>query len=258
MLPAALPYHLKVREHLKGHTFVWEFFSAAPTREEQGSDAEQQARMQLYALENGEMEIAGRIVTAIADQAGSDPGYLEMARLFRFYTRIYGDRCAGVVTGEPADAEYPLRSRVLQLWQEEGEASGPAITRMVEGSRELGRLDIFSQATLRALTRDLIQEYLRPGWVRTPLVTALARGYFADLAWEEGVDEHFSAGVRDRLADGLAGAHGSVRDYFAFVVLDLVLADASLEERSAGRARAFAAELRLMDSFEHLYNRKSN
>ena len=248
MLPAALPYHLRVRDHLKGHTSVWEFFGAALNREEQGNDDGQ----------NGELEIAGRIVAAIADRAGSDTGYLEMARLFRLYTRIYGDRCAGVVTGDPADAEYPLRVRALQLWQEQGEAAGVVITRMIEGSRELGRLDIFSQAALRALTRDLIQEYLRPGWIRTPLVTALAHGYFADLTWEEDLDEQFSAGVRERLADGLAGAHGSIRDYFAFVMLDLVLADASLEERSAGRARAFAAELRLADSFEHLYNRKSN
>jgi hypothetical protein len=248
MLPAALPYHLKVRDHLKGHTPVWEFFSAAPTREEQGNEDEQ----------NGELEIAGRIVAAIADRADSDPGYLEIARLFQFYTRVYGDRCAGVVTGDPADTEYPLRVRALQLWQEQGEAAGPVITRMVEGPRELGRLDIFSQATIRALTRDLILEYLRPGWMRTPLVTALVHRYFADLRWEEGGDEQFSAGVLERLADGLAGAHGSIRDYFAFVMLDLVLADASLEERSADRARAFAAELRLADSFEHLYHRKSN
>jgi hypothetical protein len=36
------------------------------------------------------------------------------------------------------------------------------------------------------------------------------------------------------------------------------MADASLEERSADRARTFAADLQLADSFGHLYNRKSN
>ena len=41
-------------------------------------------------------------------------------------------------------------------------------------------------------------------------------------------------------------------------MLDFVLADTSLEERSAARARAFAADLTLADSFGHLYNRKSN
>lgn len=234
------------------------FFFRCPYPEEQGSVAEQQARMQLYTLENGELEVAGRIVAAIAEQDGSEPGYPETARLFHLYTRVYGDRCAGVVTGDPADAEYPLRVRVLQLWQEEGEEAGPAITRMVEGQRELGRLDIFSQAMLRELTRELIREYLRPGWIRTPSVVALAHAYFPDITWEENGDEDISSGVRERLADGLAGAHGSVLDYFAFVMLDLVLADVSLEERSAGRARAFAAGLRLADSFEHLYNRKSN
>jgi hypothetical protein len=278
MLPESLPYHLSVRDHFRQQTSVWEFFSVAPTREEELSAAERQARMQLYTLGNGELEVAGRIVTAIVDREDSESSYLETARLFNLYTRIYGDRCEGQVTADPADAEYPLRVRVLQLWQEQGQEAAPEISRIVEGPRELGRLDIFSQARLRDLTRALILEYLRPGWIRTPSVTALAYAYFADLTWEEGeaapvdgtadvpddgsrghvADRHFSSGARVRLAEGLAGEHGSVRDYFAFVLLDLVMADASLEERSANRARAFAAELQLADSFGHLYNRKSN
>jgi hypothetical protein len=257
MLPEALPYHLRVRDHFRQQTSVWEFFSAAPTREEQLGAAERQARMQLYALGNGELEVAGRIVTAIVDLEDSEPSYLETARLFNFYTRIYGDRCAGEVTGDPADSEYPIRARVLQLWREKEEQAGPEISLLVEGPRELGRLDIFSQARLRKLTRELILEFLRPGWIRTPLVTALAHAYFADLSWDETTDEHV-AEVREQLAKGLAGAHGSVLDYFAFVILDLVMADASLEERSANRARTFAADLQLADSFRHLYNRKSN
>jgi hypothetical protein len=282
MLPEAIPYHLSVRDHFRQQTSVWEFFSMAHTREVQLGAAERQARMQLYTVGNGELEVAGRIVTAIVDREDSEPSYLETARLFNLYTRIYGDRCAGQVTGDPADAEYPLRARVLQLWQEQGEQAGPEISRIVEGPRELGRLDIFSQARLRELTREFILEYLRPGWIRTPPVTALAFAYFADLTWEEAdvrdradtegeaaaepgsadggekADRNFSDSARKRLAEGLAGAHGSVRDYFAFVLLDLVMADASLEERSANRARAFAADLQLADSFGHLYNRKSN
>jgi hypothetical protein len=258
MLPEALPYHLRVRDHFRQQTSVWEFFSAAPTREEQLGAAERQARMQLYTLGNGELEVAGRIVTAIVDLEDSEPSYLETARLFNFYTRIYGDRCAGEVTGDPADTEYPLRVRVLQLWREKEEQAGPEISLLVEGPRELGRLDIFSQARLRKLTRALILEFLRPGWIRTPPVTALAYAYFADLTWDETADEHVADKVREQLAEGLAGAHGSVLDYFAFVILDLVMADASLEERSANRARTFAAGLQLADSFGHLYNRKSN
>ncbi len=272
---------------------MWEFFSAAPTREEQLSAAERQARIQLYTLGNGEFEIAGRIVAAIMDREDSETSYLETARLFQFYTRIYGDRCADEVTGDPADPEYPLRVRALQLWREQGDAATKAISRIVEGPRELGRLDIFSQAALRQLTRDFIFEFLRPEWIRTPPVTAMAYAYFADLNWNEGEDEAdvrheaeaadegevaasdesedeaaadeiavedeaAADGMRARLSKGLAGAHGSVRDYFAFVMLDFVLADASLEERSAARARAFAVDLTLADSFGHLYKRKSN
>jgi hypothetical protein len=268
MLPEALPYHLRVRDHFRQQTSVWEFFSAAPTREEQISATEQQVRMKLYTVGNGELEIADRIVAAIVEREDCENSYQETARLFQRYTRIYGDRCAGEVTADPADPEYPLRVRALQLWQEQGDAAAQAISRIVEGPRELGRLDIFSQAALRELTRAFIFEFLRPDWIRTPSMTALAYAFFADLSWDEGDDDpsdepggegavrHFSTGAR--LVDGLAGAHGSVRDYFAFVLLDFVLADASLEERAATRARAFAADLTIADSFGHLYNRKSN
>jgi hypothetical protein len=295
MLPEALPYHLRVRDHFRQQTSVWEFFSAAPTREEQLSADEREARIQLSPLGNGELEIAGRIVSAIMDSEDSEPGYLETARLFNLYTRIHGDRCAGEVTGDPDHPEYALRARALQLWQETGEAADQAISRIVEGPRELGRLDIFSQALLRELTREFIFELLRPAWIRTPSMTALAYAYFADLNWDEAADEpsavggdelpdrvfsddvrerlaeaprsdggsenagrNFSAGARERLTEGLTDAHGSVRDYFAFVMLDFVLADASLEQRSTARASAFAADLNLSESFRHLYNRKSN
>jgi hypothetical protein len=270
MLPEALPYHLRVRDHFRQQTSVWEFFSAAPTREEQISAAERQARMKLYTVGNGELEIADRIVAAIVEREDFDTSYLETARLFQRYTRIYGDRCAGEVTADPTDSEYPQRVRALQLWREQGDAAAKAISRIVEGPRELGRLDIFSQAALRELTRVFIFEFLRPDWIRTPSMTALAYAYFADLSWNQGDDgltdepggegtvRYFSAGARAQLADGLAGVHGSVRDYFAFVLLDFVLADASLEERAAARARAFAADLTLADTFGHLYNRKSN
>lgn len=268
MLPEALPYHLSVRDHFRQQASVWAFFSAAPVREE---------------LLSGELEITGRIVSAILQREDSEPGYLETARLFDLYSRIHGDRCAGVVTVDPVHAEFALRARALQLWQEQGAAADAAISRMVEGPRELGRLDIFSQAMLRELTRAFIVEFLRPGWTRTPSMTALAYAYFADLSWDETGDRQGAAsgdeastdtgaddrsdetadgagadGARTMLTQGLAGVHGSVRDYFAFVMLDFVLADASLEQRSAARASAFAADLNLAESFRHLYNRKSN
>jgi hypothetical protein len=266
MLPEALPYHLRVRDHFRQQTSVWEFFSAAPPREEQLSTDERQARMQLSTLANGELEIAGRIVSAIVSRGDSESGYLETARLFNLYTRIHGDRCAGEVTAGPGHPEYLLRLRALQLWKEQGAAADTAIGRMVEGPRELGRLDIFSQAVFRELTREFIAEFLRPGWIRTPSMTAIAYAYFADLSWDQAAaglagdlaDANVSAGAHARLTAGLIDAHGSVRDYFAFVLLDFVQADPSLEQRSAARASAFAADLNLSESFRHLYNRKSN
>ena len=45
--------------------------------------------IKLYAMLNGELEIADRIITAIANNYNSDAAYYETARLFRLYTEIF-------------------------------------------------------------------------------------------------------------------------------------------------------------------------
>jgi hypothetical protein len=222
-----LPYQLKVLDHLKSHPSLWEFFSASPAPEGQ----------------DGELEIAGRIMTAITDQTDKGAPHWQTARLFRTYGELYCDRCAGEVMCGDEDPGHPLRVRALRLWQEEGESAEPVIIHMVEGTPELGCLDLFGQAGIREQTRRLIREFLRPEEMRTTATVALASDYFPDLSWEE----------EERQPDPLADEHGSIRDYFAFVLVDLVLADPIVKEQAFERASAFAGRLGIADSFGHIY-----
>ena len=228
MLPKALPYQLKVRDHLKSHPSLWEFFSATPAPEGQ----------------NGELETADRIITAITEYTDKGTPHWQTARLFRIYSDLYCDRCSGEVMCGDEDPGHPLRVRALRLWQEQGETAEPVIIRMVEGTPELGCLDLFGQARIRELTRLLIREFLRPEGMRTAQAVDLALDYFPDLSWEEG----------EWQPESLAEEHGSIRDYFAFVLVDLVLADPIVKEQAFERASTFAGRLGIADSFGHLYN----
>ena len=63
--------------------------------------AHELAHVRLYTLHNGELEIADRIITSIANNEQSDSVYLETARRFKLYTGIYCDRCAYAVLNDP-------------------------------------------------------------------------------------------------------------------------------------------------------------
>jgi hypothetical protein len=424
MLPEALPYHLKVRDHFKQQGSTWEFFAAARTREEQlaafktellkntyqfrtetdkalyekvslarerlglgdlpvtvyqaqlANDPELNAsivylhqeahivfsgpiverlndaellaviahelsHVRLFRCFDGELEIADRIVTAIANNYNSEPPYFETARLFKLYTEIYCDRGAYTVVGDtgpvitsllkiatglqevsaesyaqqaeavfsaapgtqsvmPTHPENFIRTRALRLWAGPGEVNGldrdaghasvpgvpaaPAdaeesIRMMIEGKPGLDRLDLFAQRELNDMTREFLQEYLRPDWFRSALVEGLAREYFPRLSFiphdqdpvgGSGVTEPAVSGAAApaalsgsamlsgpaALAERIAGAHPSIQDYFAYVLLDFVLADPSLEEMPAGRAFEFAGEMQLTAAFEPAYKKE--
>jgi hypothetical protein len=266
--------------------------------------AHELTHIRLYTLLDGDLEVADRIVTAIANNYNSEPPYYETARLFRLYTEIFCDRGAyavlgdagpvitllvklatglsevnaesyikqaedvfsaepGTQSGMPTHPENFIRARALKLWHEEQGmvvASGSegmrgaaeeAIVRMIEGKPELDRLDLFSQRELNELTALFLQEYLRPKWLQSTLVMGLAREYFPG-----GLEMGRDNGGVDRLIDTLTGAHSSIRDYFAYMLLDFALADPSLEEMPAGRAFEFAEEMQLTAAYDPIYKKE--
>ena len=65
----------------------------------------------LYTTEAGKVEVADRIVTAMANNPGSTSAHYETARLFKLYTEIYCDRGAYLVT----DKYAPIISSLVKI-----------------------------------------------------------------------------------------------------------------------------------------------
>ncbi len=73
--------------------------------------AHELTHVQLYTQLNGDVEVADRIVNAIANHQGSTPAHYETARLFKLYAEIFCDRGAYVVTGNYA----PIISSLVKI-----------------------------------------------------------------------------------------------------------------------------------------------
>lgn len=73
--------------------------------------AHELSHVQLYTELNGDVEVADRIVTAMANNVGSTSAHYETARLFKLYTEIFCDRGAYVVTGNYA----PIISSLVKI-----------------------------------------------------------------------------------------------------------------------------------------------
>lgn len=65
----------------------------------------------LYTQQQGGVEVADRIVTAMANNPGSNPAQYETARLFKLYTEIFCDRGAYLVT----DNYAPIISSLVKI-----------------------------------------------------------------------------------------------------------------------------------------------
>jgi hypothetical protein len=253
--------------------------------------AHELAHIKLYTMQNGELEVTGRIITAIANNYNSEPAYYETARLFRLYTEIFCDRGAYTVVGNTApvitslvkiatgldkvsatgylkqaeaiftaeegvkaDAlshpENFIRARAIQLWHDQPETAEVAIVQMIEGAVNLDQLDIFKQKEWAELTKQYLQLFLKPKWFQTALVMSQAKQFFPDFALSE------TATLTDAFREGIQQAKGSLKEYLAYLLLDFVLVDATLEGVPFGWAFQFAEEVQLKDVFDTIVKKE--
>lgn len=247
--------------------------------------------IKLYSMLNGDLETADRIITSIANNHNSEASYYETARLFRLYTEIFCDRGAyavlqktapvitslvkastgldrvnaesylkqadeifsnenGLKTAGLSHPENFIRAKAIQLWHEKQEAAEEEIIKMIEGISDLDQLDIFRQKELANLTKQFLQLFLKPKWFQSTMVFSQARQYFPDFSLDE------TAVLTEKFTDTLQTAHQSVKDYFAYVLLDFVLVDSSLEEIPAGWAFQFAEDVNLKETYDGIIKKE--
>lgn len=257
----------------------------------QGVLAHELSHVKLYMIQNGELEVTDRIVTAIANNYNSEAAHVQTARLFRLYTEIYCDRGAYTVLGDIAPVitslvktatglhqvnadsyckqadeifaaendlrantvthpENFIRARAIRLWHEKKQDAEAEIIQMIEGVTDLDQLDIFKQQMVSELTKKFIQLYLKPKWFQSAVVISHARQYFPQFNLDDQIT------LQDEFRESIEKAHGSMKDYLSYVLLDFALLDKVLEDVPAGWAFQLAEDLSLKDAFDAIVKKE--
>jgi len=253
--------------------------------------AHELTHIKLYAMQDGELEVADRIIAAIANNHTSEAAYFETARLFRLYTEIFCDRGAYNVL----------------------EKTGPVITSLVKASTGLDKVneesylkqadEIFSADTsiktsgishpenfIRAKAIQLWHEKkeaaeeeiatLIEGLISLDQLDIFRQKELAQLTrfflqlflkpkWFQSTmvisqaKQYFADFVPDekavldeKLADTINRAHASVKDYLGYVLLDFALVDSTLEEIPSGWSFQFAEAVQLKDSYDAIIKKE--
>lgn len=135
-----------------------------------------------------------------------------------------------------------IRARAIWLWHQQGPASEPIITQMIEGNTGLDELDLFKQQSLSNTTQHLIRLLLAPSWMQTPQTIALAKQYFGTIGLTGAPSAAEMSGTLEIL-------HSNLKDYLSYVLYDFATADKDLEDIPLGYAFYLADALKLELAF---------
>lgn len=253
--------------------------------------AHELTHIKLYSMLDGNLEVADRIITAIANNYSSEASYFETARLFRLYTEIFCDRGAYTVL----------------------EKTGPVITSLVKASTGLDKVnaesyvkqadEIFSTDTttktsgvshpenfIRAKAIQLwhdkkevaeeeiikmiegISDLDQLDIFRQKELAQLTRNFlqlFLKPKWFQSTmvisqaKQYFpdftwdeKALLNEKLIDTIGTAHQSVKDYLGYILLDFALVDKTLEEIPYGWAFQFAEDMQLRDIYDTIIKKE--
>jgi hypothetical protein len=240
---------------------------------------------------NGELEIADRIITAIANNHHSEAAHYETARLYRLYTEIFCDRGAYSVLQE----------------------TGPVITGLVKAATGLDRVSAESYAkqaeeifaadsAIKTSSISHPENYIRARALQLwheqnenaeETITKMIEGMtdidqldifkqkelaemtrsflqlFLKPKWMQTTmlmslaKSYFTDFTLDEnilltpaFAEKVAAMHSSSKDYLCYVLLDFVLADPALEEIPFGWAFRFSEDLLLKETFDAIVKKE--
>jgi len=247
--------------------------------------------IKLYTMLDGDLEVADRIITAVANNNNSEAAYYETARLFRLYTEIFCDRGAYAVLGK----------------------TGPVISSLVKASTGLDKVnaesyvkqadDIFSaeggfktsglshpenfirakaiqlwhekkEAAEEEINRmiegssdldqlDIFRQQELSQLTKDFLQLFLKPKWFQSTMVISLAKQYFTnfsftenSLLTEQLLSKVEKAHQSIKDYLGYVLLDFALADPALEEIPLGWSYQFAEDLHLKDTFDNIIKKE--
>lgn len=229
--------------------------------------AHELSHIHLYGSADGDVEVADRIITAIANSGGGTAAHAETARLFKLYTEIYCDRGSHKVTG----SHLPIITALVKLSTGLNTVNGESYVRQAE--------EIFaSDAGIKTAGLSHPENFIRAraihlwhtkGEAAEPEIENMIEGLTGidelDLhrqqtlegitlnliglllqpAWMQTpktlslAKQYFShvgsAAVNDeKLAKDIAPLHSTVHEYLGYVLYDFATADKALEDVPLG------------------------
>lgn len=253
--------------------------------------AHELTHIKLYSLLDGELEIADRIITAIANNHSSEAAYYETARLFRLYTEIFCDRGALLVTGnhEPVITSLVKMSTGLQLVQAEAYLrqadeifAADAKTRSAgishpENFIRAKAIQLWHNqaAEVEKTVSNMVEHTIeldRLDIFQQQEMALLTRRFlqlFLKPKWIQSplvislARQYFADFSCDETAvldaafiEKLNDFHSSIKDYLAYVLFDFVIVDPSLEQVPAGWAFQFAEDSQLKEQLDAIVRKE--
>jgi hypothetical protein len=253
--------------------------------------AHELTHIKLYSMLDGDLEVADRIITAIANNHNGEAAYYETARLFRLYTEIFCDRGAYGVLEDTAPVITSLvkvatgldkvnasnyvkqaeeifasddTTKTMGISHPENFIRAKAIQLWHEkkeaSEEEIIRM-IEGSSNLDQL--DIFRQRELAQFTRQFLQLYLKPKWYRStlvtgLAKQYFPDFNWDENILldEKTIDILEKAHPSIKDYLGYIVLDFALADTSLEEVPAGWAIQFAEDTQLKREYDAILKKE--
>lgn len=253
--------------------------------------AHELTHIKLYSMLQGELEIAERIIMAIAGNYNSEPALFETARLYRLYTEIFCDRGAYTVVGDTAPVITSLVKIATGLDKVSAESYGKQAQEILSSGKSVKAATVsHPENYIRTRAIQLWheqQEGAEDEIIRMiegitdldqldvfkqkelSLLTRRFLQLFLKPKWFQSslvtslARQYFSDFIYDEMAvtddefrTAISETHASIKDYLAYVLLDFALVDGSLELIPFGWAFQFAEEVHLKEVFDSIIKKE--
>lgn len=253
--------------------------------------AHELTHVKLFSLQEGDLEIADRIITSIANNHNSEAAYYETARLFRLYTEIFCDRGAYAVLEKTAPVITSLvkastgldrvnaESYVKQadeIFSAEGGFKTTGLShpenfirakaiQLWHEKKEMAEEEInkMIEGSSNLDQLDIFRQAELSKLTREFLQLFLKPKWFQStmvmgLAKQYFTDFSFAenAVLTETLQNTVSNADQSIKDYLGYVILDFALADPALEEIPLGWSYQFAEDLQLKDTYDSIIKKE--
>ncbi len=253
--------------------------------------AHELTHIKLYTIENGDLEVADRIITSIANNYNSEQAYYETARLFRLYTEIYCDRGAYSInesidpiisslvklsTGlDKINVESYLKQaeeifanengfKTTGLSHPENFIRAKAIQLWHE-KKELSEPEICKmiEGLMHLDHLDIFNQNELAQLTSNLMKLYLKPKWFQSTLVISLAKEYFTDFIiedtfylNEMLIEEIEKFHSSIKEYLCYVIFDFTRVDNSLEEIPMGWSLQFSENLRLTEEYNKIIKKE--